>query len=104
MAIHDEVGIGCVLVLADACFQQRRVCQPRETKSDVLAGGANILLIHNALTISRIEPRSADIAGNLESMTAIRRHAVEEPIPVIGPNRKLALAESRIAGRSSKEE
>ena len=49
MPVDDEVVVGCIFVLADAGFDQRRIFHPRKTVREITARLGQPILAHQAL-------------------------------------------------------
>ena len=63
MPVDDEVMVGCVFVLADSAFEQRRVLHSREAMSEITARGGASIFADQSLSPGWIELLAARIVG-----------------------------------------
>src|SRR5262249_13643737 len=103
MAVHQEMVIGGVLVLADAGLDERRSLERGETHRDVFARRGKTLGGRRALAARRVEVGTAGVVGDLEAAILVARDSVEETRD-LDPDRHAVLREARVAGGSAKEE
>src|SRR5258708_2713549 len=103
MAVNDEVAVGSLLVLAHAGFDERSIFQGGEAKGEILANCAQCSCGDYSFTGSGIERGAASVIRNLEAAAAAPRNAVDETATVIGPDRKMSVAETIVAGRRAEE-
>src|SRR5271169_905780 len=103
MAIHDEITVGSLLVLADAGFDQRRIFHRRKAERDIFANALQRGLAHHPLAGSRVESVAACIIGHLEAAAIVAWDAVEETLAVVAPHRKMRVGEVGVAPRCTEE-
>src|SRR5689334_1976972 len=104
MAIHDEVFVRSVFVLADARFNQWSVFQAWKPKFNVGSDIADGFLRRRAISRGRIEFIAACVIGRLESAPLITRDAVIEMRgAMIDPGRHVSFRITRVAGGYAKE-
>src|SRR5579863_3179813 len=105
MAIHDEVAVGSLLILADAGLKERRVFQSREAEAEIFADVSQRFLVDHALTTRRIEGGTAGIVGDLESPPIAAWDAIHKRFAMVAPDRQVGISEIRaVARRHAKEE
>src|ERR1700685_4805700 len=88
MPIDDQMIVWAVLVLADACLDQRRVFHRRKAEGEVIASCLQSWLAHRSFSGRRIEVWSSRVVGNLESATIRGWNAINKPVAIVGPDRQ----------------
>src|SRR5580704_13754986 len=83
MALHDEVAVGRLLVLADPRLDQRSILHCRKTEREILANPFQCCLADYSLTIRRIERVTACIVGHFESAPVASGDAIEEAVAMV---------------------
>ena len=81
MAIHDEMAVGRLLVLADARLDERRIFHRGKAESHVLADSLQGRRADNSLAGGGIEFTATRIVGDFEPSAVAARDAVEEALP-----------------------
>src|SRR5690348_17920975 len=105
MAVHDEILVRRVLVLAHPRLDYWRALQTRKAKLHIFADVPDRFRRWYALLRSRISLRPARIIGRLETAPLIARDSVEHTgRPVVDPRGHLGFGVARVAGRHAKEE
>src|SRR5580704_7211592 len=104
MAIHDEMAVGSLFVLADARFDERRILHRGKTESHVLADSLQGRRADNSLAGRGIEFTSTRIVGDFEPPAVVAWDAVEESLAMIAPHGQLGISEVRSVARRLAEE
>src|SRR5271170_1989221 len=97
MAIHDEVAVGSLLVLADTGLEQRSVFHRGKPESNICTNALQRCLAHYSLAVGRIEGAAASVVGNLEAAVVAAGDAVKEAVAVIAPHGKLRVGKAGIS-------
>src|SRR5215468_9140683 len=103
MAIHDEVAIDCLLILADPSLYQGRILERRKAPAQVFARPLKACIADAPFTVSRIELRATRVVGHLEAAVLIARDSIHERLAMISPDRESILVEAKVAGRRAEE-
>ena len=103
MAVEEEVLVRRILVLANACFQQRRPAHPGKAVFHILTDLAQTFRGRHSLAQCRIESRTTHIGGHLETAPLVPRNAVKQLAAVIDPGWHLRFEIARIARGCAKE-
>ena len=94
MAIHDEVAVGSLFVLAHARLDQRRVFHCRKAEGEIFTNALQRGWADDSLAVSGIESRAASVISHLEAAAIAVGDAVEETLAVIAPHGKLGVGET----------
>src|SRR5271168_4145185 len=103
MAIHNEITVLGLLVLANAGFDQRSVFHRGKAEGDIFANPLQCRLTDHALAVRRIERAAPRIVGHLESALVVARDAVEEALAVVAPHGKMLVREAGVSGGRAEE-
>src|SRR5947209_678436 len=104
MSVDDEVAVSSLLILTDACFDQRCIFQCGESELYIFPNILQRFCTDHAFPIGGIEFRPASVVGNLESSPAAARNAVTKFSTMVGPHRHLPFAEAIVTCGSPKKE
>src|SRR5258708_397414 len=97
MAIHNEVTVRCLLVLADARLDQRSIFQRGKTEGNIFAYALQRSLTDDSLAVCGIECTTARVIGHLETTAVASGDAVEEALAVIAPHGEVRIGEAGIS-------
>ena len=103
MAVHDEVAVGSLLVLADARLDQRSIFHRGKTESNIFADALQGRLTDHSFAEGGIEGAAAGVIGDLEAAAVASWDAVEEAVAVIAPHGKMRVGEAGVAGGGAEE-
>src|SRR4029077_4644051 len=104
MPVDDEVGIGCLLILADTGFDQGSIFQGREAEREVIADVLNCFQVDQPFAGGGIEGWPARVGGEFEAAVVAAGNAVEKVVAVVAPDGQVFVRETRIASGGSEEQ